>query len=271
MTEYLYQNAPLVEVICEVRWALQRISSIPGGQIDPHFDAFKEDSIKLANEAGFGIQEQVQNQNFPREFRPYAAEVRFRRRSGEWPVFQIGPGMFTVNMTPPYEGWSNFQPIVRHCVEMLLAAYPLHERYLKINRLELRYVDAFDKSLGFSSYMQFAPPHITIKTEIPADLINQHAANRDGIEVNTRVMMPIKSPKNSMAIVGLAKGLKDSMSALIADIIIREDKNEPIHSNLEEIVSWFDEAHIVVSDIFDRFATQELKNKMGPKHEVRAQ
>ena len=44
MTNHLYENPPLVEVIGELRWELQQIPSLPPeARIDPHFESFKQD------------------------------------------------------------------------------------------------------------------------------------------------------------------------------------------------------------------------------------
>lgn len=266
MGDILYANPPLIEVICEVHWELQQIRSLPPeARFDPHFETFKDDIANRAAEAGFSFVEQLQNSIIPREFRPHAPEVRFRRGQGEWPLFQIGPGLFVVNTVPPYGGWDNFRADVRKFINFLLICYPVSSRYLKISRLELRYVNAFDNKFGFTSYSSFVAQNLRVITKVPSDLLAKHMPAGRDVDVHSRIDFPIISPANSVASINIGTGLiKEAVAALLLNLIVREDRGKPHSLELTEIVDWFDQAHESIRDLFDHVFTAELKKKMVP-------
>ncbi len=52
-SDFIYENAPLVEVIAEVRWRLVRIVSIPGAELDPMFERGYGKLKDLLEQEGF--------------------------------------------------------------------------------------------------------------------------------------------------------------------------------------------------------------------------
>jgi uncharacterized protein (TIGR04255 family) len=144
-SDFLYQNAPLIEVITELHWSLQPLIAIPNAAIDPHFAILSSKFTELARETGFVHVERLLPEQIPLEMMPHRAVFRFRRAAETWPLFQVGPGVFTANIVPPYQGWGDFRQSISSGLDLLLASYPLRPSYFRIEKLELRYIDGFTK------------------------------------------------------------------------------------------------------------------------------
>lgn len=268
MADILYKNPPLVEVICEIHWQLQPLQALdPHAKLDPHFPALKEDVDVWAAKEGFTAIEEIQDPRLPREFRPYAPETRYRRGPGEWPLFQIGPGIFAVNTVPPYSGWSKFGETFAHFLGVLYKTYPLPERYLKISQLEIRYLNAFDNRFGYSSYSKFASESLTMVASLPDRLVKEHLADGGDIEVNQQIAFPLKSPANAMAVIQLGTGLREGVKALLTNLLVRENIAKPAPMKSSDILVWFDQAHAAVRDVFDSVLTDATRERMQPQEE----
>jgi uncharacterized protein (TIGR04255 family) len=101
MKEFVYDKPPLIEVICEIRWRLQPLVSAPGTAIDPHFSSFSDDFTNMCKTSSFSLVERINPENVPVEFLAGHPIYRFRKQQNQWPLFQIGPGLLTVNDVPP--------------------------------------------------------------------------------------------------------------------------------------------------------------------------
>ena len=78
---------------------------------------------------GFSFVEELVPPDFPKELAPRQPHFRYRRADETWPLFQLGPGLFTANFVPPYKGWfQEVKPCLMQGVETLLKTYPLADR-----------------------------------------------------------------------------------------------------------------------------------------------
>ena len=144
----LYKNAALVEVIAELHWELKPIQIAPGAKVDPFYDLFREKFFAAAKAKGFAFQETIIPKEVPAELLPNKPRERLRASEGAWPLYQIGPGIFTVNVVPPYSGWLDFRKTLAEGLKLLIESYPSAEQYMKVTHLELRYIDAFTSRHG---------------------------------------------------------------------------------------------------------------------------
>lgn len=107
------KNKPLVEAILEIRWHLVQLTSVQGpAQMilpagDPHyrlllarlFDRLQKD---------YPVHEQLPTATLPDDMLPQIVQHCFRAANDDWPLVQVGPGVFTVNDTHRYT-WTDFQ------------------------------------------------------------------------------------------------------------------------------------------------------------------
>lgn len=137
------KNAPLVEIIAEVRWGEGR----SGSPLTVSFGG--DDSLYVKFGIGVGRHgyerlERVLPAGIP--VQAGTVVYRYRRADDEQnTLFQLGHGVFTANGLPPYNSWKEFEPYIRKGLDELLAV----SAFDKTQPIELilRYVDAFDERL----------------------------------------------------------------------------------------------------------------------------
>lgn len=263
--DFLYENAPLIEVIAEIRWALQDVMGSSGIQIDPHFTAFSEDFEKAAAQLGFTHSEKLIPDNVPIEIVSNSVVHRYRKQPNEWPCMQIGPGVATANIVPPYQGWNEFRPHVQTMIDLLMRSYPLPERYLKINLLELRYIDGFRKIHGMVTPTTFARDNLQIRYELPQELLNLCDGGKEKIELQGTLKFPLAEPQNSVGSIQVGSGTAHNEPATMAVFRVRQHDVAPELIDANQLADWFDQAHSAVRGLFQAMLSDETKRLLGPK------
>ena len=121
-----YRNPPLREVIAELRWGLP----FPAAQQQPQPvlviaapGAHEEFFMRFGMQAGllgYERAERLVPAGFPSM--PQQVIYRFRKKPPEegTSLYQIGTGIFSINITPPYDSWQEFRPVVENGVRILL-------------------------------------------------------------------------------------------------------------------------------------------------------
>ncbi len=132
-------NAPLQEVIFELRWKLD---------FDPESQTHvnKEFQFAFANFSGLSVDKLKHRVILQPSFIPdslFANRPVYQFWSGEnkYPVFQLGPGVFTVNETEKNYEWQSFRGLITEGVEWLKKSYT---NKLDFSAIELKYIDAIE-------------------------------------------------------------------------------------------------------------------------------
>lgn len=267
--DILFRNAPLIEVIVEVHWKLQRIS-IPGGGIDPHFEVFTEDSRQRLKAGGFLVEERLPPPDFPLEMLAHQPVFRYRQQAGRWPLVQTGPGILTVNIVPPYGGWDNFRPIIENALEVLYGAYPLPERYLKIERLDLRYINGFSARHGFDNFSSFTAKNTTLSMPLP-DALKETCEDTSGVSYSFEIRTPLRTPPSSHGLLKYAPGTAKGEPASILELHVRAGEDGATPQTASGIAAWMDEAHLVTRSWFQGLLTEPGRTAIGPMEEIGGQ
>lgn len=263
--EWLYSNAPLIEVIAEIRGALQPLGALPGASVDPYFEDTSQELVGVARNLGFGAVETLIPPEVPRELLAYQPILRFRRKPGQWPLFQIGPGVFSINIAPPYAGWSSFRPTLQSAIEAFVQSYPAAGKLLKITNISLRYMDAFTAAHGRRRPAEFLTTGFGITVGMP-DAVRRKLELMDEPEM-VSVEMAYQLPTGASLRIKAFPGVKDNAEATIMELICFQESPSSKNEGAE-LVKWFDDAHAILSNTFETLTTDELKTRMGPKTEV---
>ena len=266
--DFVYENPPLVEVIAEIHWRLVPIQIGPGTAIDPHREAFAEAFTEACAQHGFTVDETVVPDNVPRELLGHQVVRRFRRETNGWPLFQIGPGVVTANIVPPYDGWGEFLPIVRTAVDLLFGSYPLPERYLNIEALELRYIDAFTEDHGVADRATFIREDLGMAAPLPEPILALASETDEPVQQTASAVLQLSNPENSIASLSVENGTASDRPAVIATFRARTRGNHLRRVDRDFIATWFDEAHGVVKEWFEAAVSDRVKEKMGPTKEL---
>lgn len=268
MEDFVYESPPLVEVIAEIHWHIEKLSTVPGGGLDPQFAALMAGLEKVLPEAGFGTIERLVPAELPIELLADKPVVRFWRAANQWPLFQVGPGVMTVNIVPPYEGWNQFKPNVQLGLDVLRKHYPVAEKLLHVERAELRYIDGFTKRHGFTTYEQFVRDNLAIRISLPDGVTRStpQPAN-EHVACSADFRFPLAGKPNNWGVIRIRPGKIRNEPGAIAEFAVQW-RQASGDIPLGDLASWFDAAHSSVRDWFSAMVNESLKTTFGAQRKV---
>jgi uncharacterized protein (TIGR04255 family) len=270
--DFRFEKPPLIEVIVELHWALAPVAvAPPGGGLDPHFAVYEREMTKMLAEAGYAVREELISSTVPLEFVGHGAIRRYRRGAAAWPVVQVGPGVMTVNIVPPYEGWASFRAIAASAIDMLFRSYPLPNEYLKLQLLQLRYIDAFGADHGFDGNpIRFIRDRSNIHLALP-DTVLESAVDKDKVTFAGEWRVPVRAPAGSIGSIRMAPGTVTDRDCMVVEFSVSETPNPPRFFRQDELVLWFDQAHSICRQWFISFPSKELEQSMGSRIPIRVE
>jgi hypothetical protein len=251
-------NAPLVEAVFELRWAVQ-----PGlGYADPGFPYLHHDFTKRIG-GGFPVHRDMGPPDaLPA---PYAIARRFYvAPETEFPLLQIGPGIFAANQSVDYD-WPSFKRLIADGIHTLLSSYPKSASFpIRPNYLELRYVDAFDASLvETADLIQFIKAGTTMRLDAPPFF-----SQIDAAEVKGRIVLHalVKKWKDTQFILDLGSGSRGGAEDIVrleTKVVTQAagvPKMQP-SKFLKDLDRWLEFAHGLTSPFFKKFVTDNVMSK----------
>jgi uncharacterized protein (TIGR04255 family) len=267
------EKIPLIEIIVEIKWKLQELVSLHA-RIDPHFEEFYKDFGDAVTQQGFNFFEPLVPDEIPREFTAGQPLYRFRKKADGYPLFQIGYGLLTVNTAPtttePYTGWDNFIETIKLATKTLFERYPVANKYLKIDHLELKYINAFDKDYGYQQFLSFA------KDSLGITIVSTNTPILEALDENADFQLSyqgkFKSAPNDIGYIKIYPGAKHDINrsgnripALFAELGMRTHLKETVASQ-DKIVEWLDKAHGTISDDwFENLIKGDIRSFIGDK------
>ncbi|MCL4774920.1 MAG: TIGR04255 family protein [Burkholderiaceae bacterium] len=269
MTDFLYADPPLVEVIAEVHWALQKIASIPGSGVDPLYARLIEQLRGDELSKQFGHEERLIPEGVPQEFFGNKPLVRFRPKEKAWPLYQFGPGIFVTNVTPPYRGWASFRQHLEFGIDALLRCYPAAKELLKVSRLQLRYMDAFTRRHGFDRYSAFVQEGLGMSLQLPSQLLEESAQGGGAdVQLISEVTFPLKKIHGTQGQIKVAPGTSGDESAVFVEFSTTYQTNNPSQVDKAQILEWFNSSHVEVRRWFELLPSEQIKRKFGQRTDI---
>lgn len=246
------ENAPLVEVIAELKWELPEFpapgSGVPafiGPDIAEKFERQFENFGDLVS-AEHSYRERLTPPNFP--LLTHQPTYRFaNRQDGQHTTLcQIGPGILSIHAVPPYESWSKFKTVVEICLQALLES--IHsEDGVRISSIDLRYVDAFKRNLTQQhTTISFLQQVMGFDFSLP-QVISQHLIEGEAVTPYSQLRIPMAD--NFFMLISVGEGTASGESAVIADTSVT--KFRPVENSVSSLMKDLDRAHDVIRDVFD--------------------
>lgn len=266
MPDFVYEKAPLVEVIVEIHWALKPLGSAPNAAIDPYYDLFRESFLENCK-AKLPVVERLVPAEIPAEFVSDQPHLRLRPKKAGWPLVQIGPGVMTVNIVPPYAGWAEFKKFIVWAFDLLYASYPMAEKTLQPVKAHLRYIDVFDAKYGLEGFSQFVDAHLGAAKPVRPEVVEEIAESPDKITYTADSRFAIKSPVGSTARIRIAPGQSGGRDAVILELHCDGAMPGGFQPK-DTLLSWYDEAHATLHVLFDKTTSSELKAQFGNVVEI---
>jgi uncharacterized protein (TIGR04255 family) len=268
--DYIYDKAPVVEVIAEVLWELKPILGADLAY-DPFLDLLTETYTDAVQKKGFGVVERVVPTQVPIEMLAHKPIFRFRKQKDHWPLYQLGPGIFTANITPcsgkpKYEGWKSFIPTLKDGIDLLFSSFPNAEKHLKPKALRLIYINAFGKENGYENQRQFLKDGLEFNIDIPESLMD--SVNGEDVLSVSEFIFDLKTLKDSQASLKVGKGIHKDNEAIIVESRITK-KLESLPISKDDIAQWFSDASAQNRMIFESYTTQKTKDTFGARKDVK--
>lgn len=240
----LLKNAPLKEVIFELHWELEYIPE-QKIQID---DGFEEAAInfKSACQQDFKVVEILKPSSIPYYAFSHQVTHRFFKEKGQYPLYQFGPGVFTVNDNNKNYKWADFSQLILNGISCLKNSY---SKPLVLSKIELRYVDAVPVNvLGDTNKFEFLKNHLNVNAEgykfVEGQLEDINFTKRFSITDDLYLNMIIAT-----AIEKETKG-----DGVIWQTFINNKKR----ISWEELPLWIEEAHTIASSTFKNMLSNDL-------------
>jgi uncharacterized protein (TIGR04255 family) len=232
-------NAPLLEVIFELRWKITNKSDLGRCQY-LHGDMYS----KLIEK--YPIREPLTPVEFPSELFINNPAHRFRTRKGGYPLFQIGPGVITLNTIDENYSWPEYFKLIEELINTFFEVYHAVEfekftpilrfiDFFKINSEVTNLIDFIRESLNTNIEQRFfealhAPSIVTLNLSYPTDLGLFTFNLNNGVNQKTEKGLVVQTGVNGMEF-------------------------EP---NSQELLKWINNSHEFCSEIFKKMTAGEL-------------
>jgi len=265
-TNFRLPNAPLAEVVFELRWKLVGDAGLPpplhtDPGLIPALSTFTTEAAKL----GFNA---TRDMSRPQETGAFGVVRRyFRAPDQAFPLLQLGPGIFASNQSSDYY-WESFKRQTLDGARALLASYPILEGYpLTPVHLELRYIDVFDKSLlGTTDLSKFLAMGTTLHVQLPPILDSKLFGS--GLSGRLLWQAPVRGQKNTIFSFDIGSGTKNKEEIVrlqtkvltTGDSVPKPNGHAPF---IRDIARWLDMAHDVTSPFFKAFVTDNIMKKFS--------
>lgn len=260
-----FKNPPLVELVAELRWGSGGIVAGPPGAgqvVMVTAGQYEEFFMKFGSKIGTLGYERIERiipPGFPAP--AFQATYRFRKKQPEQgtTIYQVGGGVFSANITPPYHSWEQFRPVVEQGVECLLETRNTSELQTPFAPAILRYIDAFgSKFTEGRSVASFIQDTLGFKVSLPESLRSEMAPNAEAKPL-LQLAIPLKS-RQQMNLV-LAEGIVAGEQAIVMDVSVLHETAIP--PNTKDVMASFDTAHDSIHRVFVG-VTQKLFPIMEP-------
>jgi uncharacterized protein (TIGR04255 family) len=256
-------NAPLVEVIFELRWQVVKTEAGPiAFGYDPGFVPLAGAFQKAISEAGFKIQERVAPPG-----PPVVHQIVFRyRQKDAFPLIQLGHGILACNLSTEYE-WTEFRKLIAESVNRFLNCYP-DTPITPLNpcHLELRYVDVFNEAmLGHTSWKAFITKSTNVGFRSLKYLDNVTIEGRDRGSIN--LQYDLKDEALGRFEVQIANGEAAGSSVILMNSKVVKTNFQVIQrASLHDfLLKWADGAHDVTHNFFEACIDDSLMTKFQEK------
>jgi uncharacterized protein (TIGR04255 family) len=246
-----FKNAPLVEMIAELRWGetaqpVQQGLPIVMQGMTPEVDQF---FMRLSGEVyqhGFRRAERLVPPGFP--IFPFQPVFRYRKDTADdnSVLFQAGQGLFSVNAVPPYRSWDTVSPIVRTGITALLKARAPNDNDKPFTVVNLRYINAFGPKLTNNrSIGEFIEGVFGFSLALPS-VVSKHI--KQGSQPNPQIQISFPLSSGASMLFSIREGAIKNERTFIMDMTISCE--EPVAPDVEAVMTALTDARNVIHSIF---------------------
>jgi uncharacterized protein (TIGR04255 family) len=172
----------------------------------------------------------------PDEMAPYIIQHRFRKKENGWPLFQLGPGIVTLNETEGYD-WPDFQKRLSDLLTQFFESYP-NPKKIQIEELTLRYIDStdFDYNKNILTYLK---ENMGMDIIMPKSLFEGTPITDKPLALDFRITYPFP---NGGATIRFARGTRHNKDVLISETVVNS-QGKGVPQNPKDIIQWIVKSH----------------------------
>ncbi|MEE4698586.1 hypothetical protein V2K91_25415 [Pseudomonas alliivorans] len=261
-----FRNAPLIEVIAEIKWGV--------GSIPPEVFAQMSSGIGLQVEGGDSeafysrVSEEVAARGITRAerlmppgFPVFPGQVVYRYRSAikQSPnIMQVGPGVFTVNALPPYKSWGAFEHFLGEGLDALLASRPGGERDSEFASVNLRFINGFGKEFYPEQTRVEFLRAMGFEVSLP-EAMDQVTKDANDSKFNLNYTSTL--PDGAVVQINLGEGAKDGVAIQVVELGCTHSAIAPDRTKLLSVLN---DSHSLIESIFLDM-TKNIRDLMIPQ------
>lgn len=231
-------NAPLLEVIFELRWNMAG---------EAHWDQFPflQGDLYATLKEEYPIRESLFPIEIPQKALANQAIYRYSNENG-FPMVQMGPGVLTLNTTDDYYVWEDYAREVKSLIKRFFSVY------------DFSFSDYITPSLSYYDFLAF-----NWEDEHILEFVNENL----NIEVNQNFFDSGKTPfsfnwgisyKTDLGVFSLKidKGnVDDEKQGMILQFQLRSGEIKP---DFDSLNNWLDKGHALCSKMFKELTKGKL-------------
>ena len=230
-------NAPLIEVVIELRWQITQKNELTGIQY-LYGDLYNELKDK------FPHRESIIPVDIPIEMTLNQPVHRFRARAGGYPLIQIGPGILTLNTIDDIYEWNSFFKDAKEIIEKFLKVYTLPDKQVVPG---IMFIDFFSFNFEENDVLDY------INRNFKATLSQSFfEADKPPIDFNMGFAYNIELGQLR---VNLQKGIVNKSEGILLQTRIN---GKPLLAKEEKLGKWLNDAHELTSDLFKQLTAGNL-------------
>jgi uncharacterized protein (TIGR04255 family) len=237
-------NAPLEEVIFEVRWTLQ-LAEDTTQMYDAGFE-LASGRLSTIVEKELPVYKRIVPSEFPEQLLFYKAVHQYWKAEQTWPVIQLGPGIFTVNCTEDWYDWgNNYFPFLQQAVRWLIQAY---KQPLQFAFASLRYIDVMkvsDYGDLQNGWQDFIGRHFNMSY--------QNSFNTRGQQKQININQVFELEDGGSLQVQLSDGLRNNEPALVWQTAVLKKQS----FTSDQLIQWADDSHAITHQLFEEMLKPE--------------
>lgn len=242
-----FTRPPLVELIAELQWG-QPALMLPSTRAEEIFMNF---GAKVAAR-GYTRLERVVPAGFPLPSHQVVYRYRKDASTNDPSLYQLGTGVFSANITPPYTSWTDFRAIVLDGITTFLSCRTADENQQPFVRAVLQYINSFtDHFTGKHTPISFIQDVLGFTIKLPSAISARADATRP---VTPSLQFVVPLTKTTTMQLQIAPGLLQSgQQTLMMNIsIVSEVALEALP---DVLMTAFDAAHDVIHQTFVEMTT----------------
>lgn len=252
-------KAPLVEVVTQIRWGNADLNE---DSQPVRFTFSKSEETTLPDEftrvfrsVGYGHLEV-----FAPEFEDvqFTVSRRYRRGPDEWPVYQSGLGVLSVNQRNDEYDWSGYKSNVLRGFELLTEALQGFYEKPPFIGLELSYLDMFP--LEGLTPQEFLRRNFKVKPEPPKEFLSASFIDPESASASLSFEMQVNEPKARLTL-SLEPEEHEGRGAYSMDTRVLS-LLDAVEYTREGIDRWLEAAHRVQQHAFQTLIRPTYKKRL---------